>query len=166
MRYAFFAFLLMLSLLLHPAVPHTQEAASLEFGSITVWLGMSRAEVLKACAAAGYQTMDDKEHQITYIFTNKSKVNFRAFSVAFKAERVTFASRSWYSGAKDGFEAVLGALAILDGQHCSVTHEPVNKPEVKADRVLVSCGVRSVLVLKGTAGSDQIADVIERIGDE
>lgn len=163
MRHALLSALFVLTLT-PLGVPPPQKDVSLELGPIKVWLGMSKADVLKASAAAGYGTMEDKDANIIYLVT-KGKADLRSYAVAFKAERLSFASRSWYSGG-DAFDAILGVTATFDGQNCGVSNQPVNTPDVKANRVLISCGSRSVMILKGTARDEHIADVIERIGAE
>jgi hypothetical protein len=150
-------------LLLTFSVANAQAAPklSLELGSMKVWLGMSKADVLSACAAVGYSAIDSKNG--VYITSGKGE-NSHIYDVEFKKGLLSYASRSWASHDKDYLEAVIGVLKGFDGATCSISNQPMNKPESALERVLVICGDRSVMLISGTIGKDRVGDVIERIG--
>lgn len=158
MKYMF-GVALFFSTAITPSVLQSAQKVSLELGSVKVWLGMTRGEVLNACAAAKYKVLEDKSDDSLNIESN-------SYRVEFKSGRVSAARRSWLAGGKDGLEAVLGALATLDKQNCVVISGAENKPDVTMSRVSINCGARSVLILRGRIGRDGVEDVFEWIGSQ
>lgn len=144
------------------AAAQTGQRVTLELGNVTVWLGMPKVDVLSACAAAGYTAIENKDDGSINILTGTTKAG-RLYSVRFTAGRVSYAGRSWSSNGKDELDAVLGALATLDGKNCTVSHEPTNEPDTQLNRVLIVCGSRSVLIVTGKISGIAVADVFERI---
>jgi len=144
----------------------SSQRVSLDFASVTVWLGMPRQEVVNRCAGAGFKQLNADKEGI--IFENGDQ----GYSVRFKDDRLTFASREWYSskGNLDAFQSTIAALGSLSDSEssrptCTLSHEPLNTPDEQLNRVFISCGSRSFLLIDGTMGRKKIYGVSERIGD-
>jgi hypothetical protein len=136
---------------------------SIELGSVTVWLGMSKTQMVLVATGAGYRTMDHDNNII--VLDAKGIVG----TCSFASDRLVFASRSWWRPGGDTLTATIDALAALAsyGHDCELTHAPINKPTLDVNRLFVTCGDRSVLVVKGRANSPSDSEVIEvdeRIG--
>jgi hypothetical protein len=137
---------------------------SLDLGSVNVWLGMSKAEVLNAVHKVGYRTIDeltDGKAMITSGDVGKGPY----YTVKFTADRLSYAERSWFSDNQP-FDAVLGALSTVSGKSCDIQDDPKMTPEMNIRRIYIYCGERSILILKGTLGKNAMADVFERIGSD
>jgi hypothetical protein len=146
-------------------VAQTRQKVTLELGSVTVWLGMPKADVLSACAAAGYRATEVKDNGDVFIsITTGTARSDQVYAVKVRGGRVIYADREWYSSERDAWESVLGALATLDGKNCLLSHQPVNKPESQMNRVFLLCGPRSVLITNGKRNGVAVSDVWERIG--
>jgi hypothetical protein len=96
----------------------------------------------------------------------------QGYSARFKDDRLTFASREWYSskGNLDAFQSTIAALGSLSDSEssppaCSLSHEPLNTPDEQLNRVFIFCGGRSFLLIDGTMGGKKIYGVSERIGE-
>ena len=140
-----------------------KEITSLDLGSVTVWLGMTKQEAMKKLSAAGDtpKELGDKIGVETGTGTH---------ILWFKNDRLVFTDLEWYRDRTgDGIDAVLGALGALaqknDGHPCAVLHAPLSDPNLSVDRVFVKCGERSVLISKGKLEGKLLVDVSERIGD-
>jgi hypothetical protein len=94
----------------------------------------------------------------------------RLFRVGLENERVTFASRNWYSEGSQPFDAVLGALQQLTrfdkDEVCVIGHNKHESPDSVSDDVFVVCGTRSVIISQGRTNGVPTADVYEQIGSE
>lgn len=151
-----------------------QNRVSLDVGSVTVWLGMPRTEVLTRLTAAGYK-ITDVGNNWTIVDSFGSMHDLR-----FRDGKVIYADREWYvSKDTDEAEAVIGALGTLAEKSktnpCAVSHEPLAEPTISADRVFVSCGrtirangelaiERSVLISQAVVAGKKILSISERIG--
>jgi hypothetical protein len=136
---------------------------SLELGSITVWLGMPRQEVINKCASAGFKSIE-APNGIRFVSGDTM------YTVEFKDDRLTYADREWYfaNGELDAFQSTIAALgAIADDNSsltCTISHQPLNTPEMQINRVFIVCGNRSYLLIDGTMNGKKIHGVTERIG--
>jgi hypothetical protein len=140
------------------------EKTSLELGSVTVWLGMPRQEVVKRCASAGYSVIQGPGDELEIRDSEKLTADSHIFRVIFKNDRVTYASRNWYSSKAKPFDAVLGALEQLGGARgCFVVHDQDKSPGSTWDRVFVTCGLRRVLIEIGNTNGESVANVYEQI---
>jgi hypothetical protein len=140
------------------------EKTSLELGSVTVWLGMPRQEVVKRCASSGYSVFQGPGDEFEIRDSEKLTTDSHIFRVIFKNDRVTYASRNWYSSKAKPFDAVLGALEQLEGAHgCIVLHDQDKSPDNTWDRVSITCGLRRVLIETGNASGESLAGVYEQI---
>lgn len=144
---------------------------SIDLGQVTVWLGMSQEDALAQFRGAGYKVLGDSATAGASVQDGN-----HVYSVWFKGGKVICAEREWYSSGRDEMDAVLGALAAMashGGSSCSVMHDTSKEPDHSAERILIECGRRSVLLMKGkidvTKELDpsqqmKLVDVFERIG--
>jgi hypothetical protein len=144
---------------------------SLDIGTVTVSLGMTRQEVVNRCAAAGYTQLASEKESI--LFQNEK----HTYTVQFHDNRVVYADRDWYSSQSemDAFQTTITALgSLLDRNNssdlCVITHDPISEPDKKIDRIFISCdkGRRSFLLLQGkllgNGTNAPFYGVMERIG--
>jgi hypothetical protein len=138
---------------------------SLELGSLTVWLGMPKQEVVKQCARAGYSVSNGLGDELEIRDSEKLTIDSHIFRVIFKNDRVTYASRNWYSSKRKPFDAVLGALEQLEGARggCSVAHDQDKSPDGTSDLVFITCGFHRVLIESGNMDGESVANVYEQI---
>jgi hypothetical protein len=141
------------------------EKTSLELGSVTVWLGMPKQEVVKRCASASYLLSKGPGDELEIRDSEKLTAGSHIFRVIFKNDQVTYASRNWYSSKASPFDAVLGALEQLGDARggCSVAHDQDKTPGSAFDRVVVTCGFRRVLIESGNTNGISVANVYEQI---
>ena len=137
------------------------EQPSLRVGLIKIWLGMSKTEFQRAVSTAGY--VANEVGGSTAVIDDQENPTL-SFTVRFKAGRISYASRPWRTKSKDDFEAIIGALTTLDGKTCVISHRPVNEPNVNLDRILVDCGVHSVLIENGKLATSLFSEVSDQIG--
>jgi hypothetical protein len=152
--------LLMTAVILLSAVAvsaQTSQKVSLELGIVTVYLGEPKAEVVSACADVGFKAVE------TYNGLAVSGGG-TAYPVHIKNGRVTQAFRSWSKG-RDEVDALLGALATLDGKECIVSHKSVDTPDMQVNQARVVCGPRFVVLSRGNMAGKASTDVFEGIGD-
>jgi hypothetical protein len=136
---------------------------SLELGSVDVWLGMPKQEVLAKFASAGFKVINTTEVGLMVLDDDK-----QTYNVDFRGGRLSFASRSWNGKNTDNITAVIEALAAISGRNgsfCRVYREPSSSPSTSLNRIFVTCGQRSVVVGKGKINGINVEIVEERIGD-
>lgn len=155
---------LLLLILVVSAQPQSQpvERVSLEIDSQTVWLGMPKADVAKKFTDIGYKIVDSTDGTMVAVSDKK------AHTFHITNGRLDFADVGWYQGDGDIINAVLGALGALADKTntpCLVEHQPISKPNQTVNRVFISCGERSVLILNGKLDGATMLDVSERIGN-
>ena len=148
-----------------------QNRLSLQLGTVTVWLGMPKSEFMTAAKAAGYNVNDRPGLDNEVLMTLESGREItQLYPISFnKAGLLKYASRGWPDTNKSPYEAMLGALKSVDGQHCNISHEPLNTPQENLDRVLVYCDSgRSILITYGklSISPASFGAVDERIGTE
>ena len=139
----------------------------MELGSVTVSLGMPKADVLKRFADAGTKVTDLGD--VVFAEVGSSTPDLR-----FKNGTVIYADLEWYRNDTNGVDAVLGALSALaesnGNRPCALVHAPISTPDLVTNKVLVSCGGVSVLIangkitITGTPGTPSVT-VSQRIGD-
>jgi hypothetical protein len=134
-------------------------------GSITVWLGEPKQDVLHELSKAQYEILSSPHLPVTMVRYGKA-----IYSLGFESDRLTFANRNWYTENNDEIESVIGALASLatnaDSPSCAVFHELLSEPDITGQKVLVRCGSREILIAKGKAvGGKNFSEVSERIGE-
>jgi hypothetical protein len=134
---------------------------SLSLGGANVSIGMSRAEVRSRIAKAHLEVIADVDDGMIL------KQGYVGFTLTFKADRLTFASRSWNT-KDDMLRAVMDALTAINTDEattCQIQRSPIAEPTHSADRLFISCGERSVMLSKIRLGGKEIEMVEERIGD-
>lgn len=139
---------------------------SLELGSVTVWLGMPRQEVVKRCGSAGYSMANRPGDDLEIRDSEKLTTDSHTFRVIFKNGRLAFASRNWYSSKTSPFDAVLGALEQLGDRRaggCLVVHDQEKSPDSTWSLVYITCGFRRVLIESGNTNGESVANVYEQI---
>ena len=144
--------------------PQRHERVTLEVGTVTVWLGMTKEEATKKFSGAGYVVTNDGDKLLLRNGGDAHIIWFRDDG------RLAFANQGWNTTDKsDLLDAVMGALGSLAekvGSHpCSVIHSPISSPDSSSNRVFISCGERSVLFAKGTIVGQPFVEISERIGD-
>ncbi|HZR65181.1 MAG TPA: hypothetical protein VFA85_08545 [Terriglobales bacterium] len=141
---------------------------SLELGTVIARLGMSRQQVVSLCANAGFNQVLFEENEI--VFENGGQ----AYTTAFQNGRLVYADRDWYSKQNDfdAFQSTMAALASIAGSEgnrglstCTISHQPRNTPDSQANRVVITCGSRSFLLLDSKMGGKTYYGVYERIGE-
>jgi hypothetical protein len=156
---------LFLTCFLTPLIAQAQtpnSKVSLELGRVTVWLGMAQTDALLQLQSAGYQVLGTSTDRLI-------KDGKNMYSVSFETGRLIFASRDWYNEETKEIDAVLGALAALASHGstlCSVQSAPINRPDESADRVFISCGERSVVLMRGhfASSKNSFVGAYEQIG--
>jgi hypothetical protein len=147
-----------------PQLPRN-ESISLDIGVVSVWLGMPKDQALKKFSEVGYKTSPLQKDGRMFVDTGTN-----ASLVIFNSDRLVFADVGWYQSGRTEADAVLGALGALadkksKDEACEVANVPLSRPDISGNRVLVSCGPRSVLIGKLKIENDQPgATVRERIG--
>jgi len=162
-----------------------QTQISLDLGSVTVWLGMPKRDALDKLSSAGYKVEewgtskgvngplpDDKRLVVINKTSFPVEESWRnVYSVSFTAGHLTYADRSWFD-EKDPLASVVeafGALTDQGSRACTVTYSPISSPGSSAKRVWVTCGRRSVLILRGeyeyNGRKNPHFEVSERIGN-
>jgi hypothetical protein len=139
---------------------------SLEVGTVTVWLGMTKEEAAKKFSNAGYTVTAFSDG----LLLDRAGSAHDAHIIRFKNGRLCYADQEWLTGNNtDPLDAVLGALGALaekvGDQPCSVIHSPLFSPNATSNRVFISCGQHSVFIAKGTFMGKPFAGVDVRIGD-
>lgn len=141
-----------------------KEVTSLDLGSVTVWLGMTKEETLKRLSVGGNKPKDLGD-------AIGADTGTGTHVLQFKNNRLVFADLEWHTEhtVVHEIDAVLGALGALaqknDGHPCTVVHAPLSSPNSSSDRVFVVCGKRSVLISKWNYEGKLTVSVSERIGD-
>ncbi|HEY5175841.1 MAG TPA: hypothetical protein VII95_09795 [Terriglobales bacterium] len=151
-----------------------QNTVTLDIGSVTVWLGMPKTDVLRKLAGTAYKVTDLGDWILVDSYSSVHDLRFRD-------RKMIYADREWYmSNETDEAGAVIGALGALaqksNGSACVVTHDPVAKPTISLDRIFVLCGrtirsdgtvtvERSVVIALGVISGKKSLNVTERIGE-
>jgi len=92
------------------------------------------------------------------------------YHTQFKSDQLVYANREWYSsdGELDAFQSTIAALGSISDNvspTCTLSHDPLNKPDMRFNRLFVSCGKRSFLLSEGKMGGKTVYGVSERIGE-
>jgi hypothetical protein len=130
---------------------------TLAIGGATVWLGMSQLDVMSEMSHAG----------LTATALNPRMFIVSGGTLQFTQGRLNFADRDWGENAESKLDAVIGALGTLTAHgdiQCVIQNAPLSEPEQKADRIFVTCGERSIMIMAGTALGKRASAVSERIG--
>ena len=138
-------------------------------GSATVWLGMSRQEVVSRYSSAGFKQLPVAGEKDAILFVEQSQ--FVTHLTHFKNDRLTFADREWYvpNSGLDAFQSTLAALGSLADtnqlSNCTIIHQPITNPDAQTNRIFIVCGERSLLLSEMRTGKIVGYGVNDRIGD-
>lgn len=146
----------------------TTSRVELELGSVTVWLGMPKALAEKQLTEAGYRLRSGAGTD-SMTWQAGSDNEGRYYTLEFGEGKLSYADREWWKKGENPFEAVLaalGALAEKTTTPCFITRRPLNEPDLEVDRIVIDCGQRGALLMRGhSRKSDaKTIDVVERIG--
>jgi hypothetical protein len=142
-----------------------QQMVSLDLGTMTVWLGMSKAQLLASCVKSGYRPISSDDPEELYVADQVGEITRQVFAVRFLNGKLSYANRTWLTKSGSVDDAVIGAFATFNGKTgCSIAHAFENGPDRHIERVVVTCGSRSVLVSKGEALGMNETEVLEEIG--
>jgi len=137
-----------------------QDVVSLDLGSVTVYLGMTKTEALSRLSDKSYKVVQNKNDVI-------ASDAGRYYTLRFKSSKLVYADRSWTENP-DLMDAILGGLGSVaknSTNACNVLHQPVSDPDVSGDRFFIVCGHRNLLVGKVRIGRDVGPTILESIGD-
>jgi hypothetical protein len=145
---------------------------ALDIGGVTVWLGMSKKELLARCSAAGLYILKPEGNDFVIFESAEAWKSMQAggpvkapYYVVTKNEAVVFATREWRSSEADDADAVLGALQSLGNRtDCTISHERERTPERDYDKVFIRCGARTVVFKNGKLSGTPVFDISEEIG--
>ena len=139
--------------------PETEEYFGL--GSVTVYLGMSKSELLKKVSEKSYKTFDSSESTVEVV--NAGHV----YTVRFSGGKLVYADSNWPENPEliDAILGGLGSIAKGPTNTCSVLHQPLSDPDVSGDRFFIECGQRNLLIGKLRIGGNVGPSVLESIGD-
>lgn len=133
------------------SLAQSKPKVGLDIGSVTIYLGMPRDEIIKKCASAGYkQFVVDKD---TIAFQDGG--DFSPYTVQFRNDQVVYADREWFlaKGDLDAFESAIAALGSLADNEksplCIISHVLVRKPDRSLDNIVLSCGQRTITLVRG-----------------
>lgn len=163
---------ILLAVVLLAVSVHSLEGQSrrttLDLGTVTVWIGIPKQEVLSKFAIAGYKLLSTSAEDTAdgkLILVNAGDT---IYDVAFTAGRLTFAERGWYTknvSVEDAVIDSLTAVAGTSGTLCKVTPDTLSSPGSSSKRVFVSCGSRTILIMKTKLDKSEYVSVSERIGE-
>jgi hypothetical protein len=156
---------------------------SIELGSLTVYLGESKADFQKRVDEHGYKTLESETppdpanddtlevgEKICFEKNHSPGLCHFYGSVQFLNGKVVYASREWDSDNPKN--DVLNALISVtqDTRSCVVTSEPMSSPKKEVKRVFIRCGQRQLGIIEGkmTIVSDRwdkVSEVVESIGE-
>jgi len=137
-----------------------QRKVELEVDGVMLHLGMTKSEVAQKFAGQEYWKVDDDN----WVMSRKDSMGP---SIQFTNGRLTFTERFWATSENDTGMALFGAVSSLnkDGFHtCEVTAGVNTRPDLTAHNVWISCGDKSVLVMRDTMGSHTYTLVHEELG--
>jgi hypothetical protein len=159
--------LLIVILIPQTGQPRSQIAdrISLEIGTITVWLGMPKAELRQKFSDAGYEISDMGDDSVAAIGKGRKEP---PHLFDFKNGLLVYASVDWYMSGADEMDAVIGALGALAEKSkipCLLEHSPLLQPSLHADRIFITCGHRTVLIANGKMENEPFVEVSEYIGE-
>jgi hypothetical protein len=147
------------------AFAQTNSRISLECGTVTIWLGMAQSQVEKEFHNAGYYVPDLNAQKLSLVTDLQRK---HVYSVGFESEKLVYASRDWPVTGTNQLSAVIGSLSAFAANgkmSCSIQSSPLKSPDISAERVIVNCGERSLVIAKGkSAVAPDFAAVTEWIG--
>jgi hypothetical protein len=130
--------------------PPASEGRSLRIGLVTVWLGMSKAELQAELSGTAQElTAGDTYGVLTFAGHPEGDVRFRNGVV-------TSASRNWLTGGSDGVEALIGAIDSFTQEGlraCVISHRTDSSPSMHFELATIQCGAKRLVIRKGKIGA-------------
>jgi hypothetical protein len=151
------------------ATPHAQSQASLhssteiEVATHRLHLGMTKAQVTEKLAGTEITKIREDEWMVGSL--EKKELGP---TLQFTKGILSYAERFWTLSDDDIVEQLFGVVHSLNNEgfsQCSVTADTSDSPDIRAKRVWMLCGEKSVLVIRRTiVGGHSYDAVYERLG--
>jgi hypothetical protein len=160
-------FFVVLVVLMLPSVIQAQKkgatrwgSASIEVAGAKLHLGMTKAEVTEQLAGSQLTKIDDRNWLI-------GPVEHAGPTLQFTNEHLNFVSREWTTYDNDVTQALFGVVTALNGEGfsvCKVTADTKTDPTSTNQRVWISCGEKTALVMRLTMAGKTYNIVEENLG--
>jgi hypothetical protein len=142
--------------------PHASKA-DVEVAGYKLHLGMTKAQITEKLAG----TEITKIHEDEWMVGSLEKKEFGP-TLQFTNGVLSYAERFWTASDDDTVEQLFGVVSSLNREgfsQCSVTADTNDSPDIRAKRVWIMCGEKSVLVVRRTiVGGHSHDAVYERLG--
>lgn len=137
--------------------------ADIEVAGQKLHLGMTKAQVTEKLAGTEITKIHDDEWMVGSL----EKKEFGP-TLQFTNGVLSYAERFWTVSDNDLVEQLFGVVSSLNGEgfsQCNVTADTNDSPDIRAKRVWIMCGEKSVLVIRRTiVGGHSHDEVDERLG--
>lgn len=157
--------LAVLSLLTITGIEHLQTRTSMqqskdsiEIAGSKLRLGMTKSEVEGKLSGAQIDREDDR-------WTVMAGEEWSL--VHFENGRLIFAERTWHGKDNDIVDALFGAVSYFNNEGrkaCSVYADTVPNPMASFERVWITCGQKSILIVRSTVNGKTGDEVSEHLG--
>jgi hypothetical protein len=123
------------------------QRVSLDIGVVKVWLGMPQKLANEEFAKRGYP-LEPLGDDLSIVFGGAGENAQHLGDVAFRSGRLIYAAREWPGGDQsiESAFAVLTNFAREGSDLCSLSTEPLRKPDFQMERLWVTCGKRTLFV--------------------
>lgn len=176
-------YMVLVSVLLSASSFAQTPKVKLDLGPVTVWLGMSKSDVVKKFSAAGYDIKEMDSDGVSVpdgkrlTVMNKSPFPTKeawqnVYFLSFAGGHLSYAERSWFD-EKDPLSSVIeavGSLTARGSSSCTVSYSPNSSPGASVSRVFIECGKRSLLLVRGEyemeGSKNPLFEVSEFIGNQ
>jgi hypothetical protein len=136
--------------------------ATIEVGGVVLRLGMTKAQVAEKLVGNEISKM----HEDEWMLGSLEKKNIGP-TLQFTKGVLSYADREWVNSDNDIGEALFGAISSLNEEGfsaCDVTASTKNSPSLAAERVFVTCGAKTVAVVRRSFGGHAYTSVYEQLG--
>ena len=136
--------------------------AAIEVAGTKLRLGMTKAQVAEKLA--GHEITKVQEDEWMVASLEKKQLGP---TLQFTHGSLSYADRYWTTYDNDIVEALFGAVSTLNREgfsKCTVTADDSVSPDLTAHRVWISCGEKTVLVLRDSIDGKSHNMVYERLG--
>ena len=150
------------SLLVAQTTTHGNPKAIIEVGGTELHLGMTQAQVAAKLFGDEITKIKDDE----WMLGSLSKGHMGP-TLQFTNGVLSYAEREWTTSENDVGEALFGVISYLNTQgfsSCIVTADTKPSPDLTAQRVWISCGVKTVLLIRYSIGGHSYNSVEEQLG--
>jgi hypothetical protein len=140
-----------------------REKADVEVAGHKLHLGMTKAQVTEKLAGVEFTKIREDEWMVGSL--EKKEIGP---TLQFTNGVLSYAERFWTVTDDDVVEQLFGVVSSLNGEgfsECTVTADTNDSPDIRAKRVWISCGEKSVLVVQRTVVGGHSHDAVyERLG--